>query len=75
MNTEIPEHRSELPVWLYIGILLLIYAVMLLSAGVYQLSHPPRTVLAQYHATLWAGVVLLILGATYVLVFWPGRRR
>ncbi len=68
------QDRSELPVWFFIGVLLLIYGVMLLAAGLYQLKHPPHTVLVQYHATVWAGVVLLILGLVYVVIFRPRGR-
>ena len=62
---------SHFSVWFYTGALLLIYGVLLLGAGVYQLSYPPRTVLANYHPTLWGGAVLLLLGTIYVAVYWP----
>lgn len=62
---------SGFSVWFYTGVLLLIYGMLLLGAGVYQLWHPPHTVLAHYHPTLWGGSVLLLLGAVYVAVYWP----
>ncbi len=65
---------SHLSVWFYIGALLLIYGILLLGAGFYQLSHPPRTVLANYHPTLWGGSALLLLGTIYVAVYWPRAR-
>ncbi len=58
-------------VWFYTGALLLIYGVLLLGAGVYQLWYPPHTVLARYHPTLWGGAILLLLGAIYVAFYWP----
>jgi len=67
--------QTEFSVWFYIGALLLVYGFLLLAAGIYQLSHPPTTVLAEYHATLWGGVVLLLLGALYTFIFWPNRSR
>ena len=71
------SHRpqTEFSVWFYIGVLLLLYGLLLLAAGIYQLSHPPTTVLANYHATLWGGVVLLVLGALYAFIFLPNRSR
>ena len=75
MSERKSARHSALPVWIYIGILLLVYSVLLLGAGVYQLAHPPHTVLASYHPTLWAGAVLFILGLTYVIAFWPGKKR
>ena len=70
-----PVTRTELPVWFYIGVLLLVYGVILLGAGLFQLFHPPHTVLANYHATLWGGVVLLLIGGGYTVAFWPRRAR
>jgi hypothetical protein len=67
--------QTEFSVWFYIGALLLLYGLLLLAAGLHQLSHPPTTVLADYHATLWGGVVILLLGALYAFIFWPNRSR
>ena len=68
------EHRM-LPVWFFIGVLLLIYGVILLVTGIQQLFHPPAVVLAQYHAGLWGGIVLILLGGGYTLKFWPRKNR
>jgi len=65
------NHEQELPVWYFIGWLLSVYGVVLTAAGVEQYFHPPHTVLSEYHATLWAGLILLALGGTYVLAFRP----
>jgi hypothetical protein len=46
---------------------------MLTLAGVYQWIHPPATVLAQYHATFWAGIALLFVGGIYTVAYWPRR--
>ncbi len=64
-----------LPVWFFTGILLFIYGLVVLAAGVNQLSHPPEAVLARYHSGLWGGIVLLCLGGFYILRFWPNRRK
>ncbi len=64
------QHRS-VTVWFYIGTLLALYGVLLTAAGVYQWLHPPATVLAQKHATFWAGVLLLVIGGTYTILYWP----
>ena len=67
-------HRS-FEVWFYIGLVLGFYGVLLTTAGTYQWSHPPATVLAQYHATFWAGIVLLVVGSAYSVVYWPRSRK
>ena len=34
----------------------------ILGAGIYQLSHPPDTVLSHLHATIWWGALMLVMG-------------
>ena len=63
--------RRTFEVWFYIGTLLGVYGVLLTCAGVFQWIHPPATVLAQEHATFWAGIILLLVGGTYIVVYWP----
>ena len=63
--------RRTFEVWFYIGVLLGLYGIMLSVAGVYQWVHPPAVVLARVHATFWAGVLLLIVGGTYTVLYWP----
>ncbi len=66
------EHRI-IPVWFFVGVILLIYGVLILGSGVYQLSHPPETVLAELHPALWWGVLLIVMGAVYVYLFRPRK--
>ena len=61
-------------VWFYIGALLTLYGLLLTAAGIYQVSHPPATVLTGYHATLWVGVLLLLIGLGYLAAYWPRNR-
>lgn len=69
------EERSPLPIWFFIGLLLLVYGVLLLCSGIWQFSHPPQTVLPQYHATFWGGVILTLVGGLYVVLYRPARQR
>jgi hypothetical protein len=66
------DHRI-IPVWFFVGVILLIYGVLILGSGFYQLSHPPATVLANLHPALWWGGLLMIVGAVYVYLFRPGK--
>ena len=68
------EHHEMLPVWFFIGVLLLVYGVIILFVGLRGLSHPAPVVLASYRAGLWIGGLLLVLGGFYTLRFWPRRR-
>ena len=58
-------------VWFYIGAMLALYGVILTAAGVFQWIHPPHAVLAEKHATFWAGVLLLVIGSIYATAYWP----
>ena len=58
-------------IWFFIGLLLVIYGVLILGAGLYGLSHPPNVVRADLHAGIWWGALLLILGTVYTVRFRP----
>jgi FtsH-binding integral membrane protein len=68
------ERHHMLPVWFFIGLLLTIYGVIILAAALIDWSEPTTAVLAQYHAGLWGGILLLLIGGFYVLKFRPKRR-
>lgn len=64
-----------IPIWFFIGVLLLIYGVLITGAGLYELSNPADhpVVLAGLHAGIWWGVLLIVLGAFYSIRFAPWR--
>ena len=69
-------HRAGMiSIWFFIGVLLLIYGVLILGAGIYDLSnlaaHP--VVMSELHAGIWWGALLIALGVVYSLRFRPGR--
>jgi hypothetical protein len=61
------EHHEMLPVWVFVGVLLLFYGTVILVVGIRDYSHPPPVVLAKFHADLWAGIILIGLGAGFTL--------
>jgi hypothetical protein len=67
------EGHRMLPVWFFIGVLLLIYGVIILATGLYEFSHPPATVLANLHPAVWWGALLTIVGGVYVYLFLPRK--
>jgi hypothetical protein len=69
--------NSHVSIWFFIGLLLAVYGVLILGAGLYSLSSPPErtVVLAHLHAEIWWGALLLALGIVYVWAFAPGRGR
>jgi hypothetical protein len=67
------NEKHMLPVWFFIGVLLAIYGVIILTVALIDFNQPSATVLSQYHPDLFGGIFLLILGGFYTFWFWPGR--
>ena len=68
------EKHHIIPVWFFVGCLLLVYGVMILVSGLVNWSNPPAGVeLTQYHAPVWWGALLVVLGVVYCAMFRPGR--
>ena len=66
-------HRDLIPVWFFVGLLLGVYGLLILASGLAELSNPPATVLANLHAPVWWGAVMLVVGAAYCFAFRPRR--
>lgn len=68
-------HSGNISIWFFIGVLLTVYGAMIFAYGVFDLvtGHVPHVVLANLHAPVWWGALLLILGLFYGIRFRPGR--
>jgi hypothetical protein len=60
-------------IWFFIGVLLVAYGLLTTGAAIYEYYVPPAetTVLANLHAGIWWGAVILALGLFYSLRFYP----
>ncbi len=67
------EKHHIVPVWFFVGVLLLIYGCLIFVSGLTEWSNPPSTVLAELHAPVWWGGLLIILGGVYLAVFRPRK--
>jgi hypothetical protein len=70
------ESDGTISIWFFIGISLLVNGVLIFGAGLYQISHPPAVItiqLYQYHASVWWGAVLAIIGLLYCIRYNPKR--
>jgi hypothetical protein len=67
------EGHRMVPVWFFVGVILLIYGVLILATGIYEFSHPPATVLANLHPAVWWGALLTIVGGVYVYLYLPRK--
>ena len=71
------EHKEPISIWYFVGLILTVYGVLIMGAGLYDLIAGIKrdTVLAELHAGVWWGGLLLILGIVYLYFFSPGRQR
>ena len=71
MEDSKPREHHMIPVWFFVGIILLIYGVIILGTGIYEYSSPPPTVLADKHPAVWWGALLTVIGGLYVYIYRP----
>jgi hypothetical protein len=78
------EHKHFISIWFFIGLLLGIYGLMILGAGIYDLANPAvgdvqngveRNVMANLHMGIWWGMLMLALGSFYAVHFRPGKEK
>jgi hypothetical protein len=68
--------HGSLSIWFFIGILLTCYGVLITGAGIYEYFFPPADstlVLANLHAGIWWGAILLVIGLVYFIKFFPKK--
>ena len=67
------ERHHIIPVWFFVGLLLLIYGALIFASGLAEWRDPPPTMLANLHAPVWWGGLMVVLGIAYVVKFRPRR--
>ena len=67
--------RAELSIWFFAGIQFLLFGIIILLEGLWELSHPLAhpPVLNQLHPAVWWGMLMTVAGLGYTLKFWPKR--
>jgi hypothetical protein len=65
----------EISIWFFIGVLLTLYGVTILSYGIWEFvtGTVPNVVLANLHAPIWWGAIMLVLGLFYSVRFRPDK--
>lgn len=69
-------HGSGIPIWFFIGVLLLSYGLLICGYGIFEWitgCYPPLVQMTYLHTPLWWGGVLAFFGLCYVVKFRPGR--
>lgn len=74
MTEKRDVETAELSIWFFCGILMLAYGLVLIVTGIMEFYHPPPTVLATLHPTLWWGLLMAIFGGIYTVRFWPKHK-
>jgi hypothetical protein len=67
------EKHHIVPVWFFVGVLFLVYGILILGSGLAEWPHPAGTVLAELHAPVWWGTLLIVIGGIYCIAFRPGK--
>lgn len=67
------DKHHIIPVWFFVGLLVLIYGLLILGSGIMAWSNPPNVVLGHLRASVWWGALLVAIGAFYVSAFRPGK--
>jgi len=63
--------REPLPIWFFVGVILLVYGVLVIVGGTLEQTRP--TVLAETRPALWWGAIMGLFGAVFTAVGWLGR--
>lgn len=69
------QQQGVIPIWFFVGIIMLIYGILICVTGITEISNPPKTVLANLHAPIWWGAVLTIFGGTFTYLFRPKKKQ
>lgn len=69
-------HGSKIPIWFFIGVLLVIYGVLIMGSGTVEWitgNYPPGVQMTDLHAPVWWGGLLGLLGLFYTVKFRPRK--
>jgi hypothetical protein len=66
---------GHISIWFFIGVLLTVYGAMIFGYGLFELAtgQTANVILANLHAPVWWGAMMLLLGLFYGIRFRPGR--
>jgi hypothetical protein len=62
---EPASHGEPLPIWFFVGLILLVYGLIVVGSGLF--SAPRPTVLAETRPALWWGAILSVAGAIFLV--------
>lgn len=71
MTIEVGMHPGEkrrIPIWFFIGVLVMVYGFIIMGAGCWELFFPPAhpVVMEDLHADLWWSALMIVVGGFLV---------
>jgi hypothetical protein len=70
--------NKGISIWFFIGTLLLIYGIIITASNYAEVEFGAfgrKVVLADVHFGLWWGILLIVIGLMYFMVFRPWKKR
>jgi hypothetical protein len=63
-----PGKKPRIPIWFFIGILVIVYGFIVMGAGMWALFFPPAhpAVMENLHADLWWSALMIVVGGFLV---------
>jgi hypothetical protein len=70
------DKKHFISIWFFIGTILVVYGVLILGTGLWELAYPPAqpVVMGHLRASIWWGGLILALGTVYCTRFRPGKQ-
>ena len=70
------HEEHGLSIWFFVGGMLIIYGIIILIANIPAFSSPVESahvVLERLHAGRWWSILLILVGALFLILHWPGK--
>ena len=64
------SEQKMIPIWYFVGLILLIMGGLILSSGIYNFISPPvvKTILSETHPDIWWGAIMVLFGGGMFLI-------
>ena len=64
-----------IPVWFFVGILLIIYGLVIFISGIYWFINPIDIIIGYLHADIWWGLLMMIIGSYFLIKNYHRKKR